>query len=654
MRQYQEEYIANTRNLIELMRHKRTAGMPPEEKDCRNGQQGNQTGRQGNRAEQQESQTGLQGNRAGQQESQTGPQGNQTGQQGNPTELQKSRAVREIRERNTRILRENLIPTLDDILTVSREDIDSLVEFADTLMRLGLDAGVRYYICKALVSYARVKEERNLLIKELYMTGMALFGLKNISGDKNDGQFCWKMQMVFGEAAGYIRIYDKIEDAETRGYIHRSMGNLALGLSGRDGKTAERKMEVIRRSLQVLTDPVYQRKTPELPWETYIYKQHQERTTLMEYLRSGEVTARIVGEVMESAQYVYDRQMENAREKGMPLEARWLHNYYAASYYCGVYTLPELLHRLEGVYASVSFADYSANGMYGNIYLPQFYSVYVSKDPEMLERKRPVVLMMYRRVAEYLKHVPLGEDRDKLFFYVRGSLAAYIEYPGDNCFLDYVKEVTAGRRPEAYAHSCRVAEMALCILEEMMAEMPGQLLGIRGIRYVRELEERREELKSFLHDCCVLRNVGKLEMLELYEVSGRSWFAEEEELHRTHPLLGRNILSRCDSTKDLAPVVLGHHRWYDGQGGFPEEYHREEEQDAVLTDIVSVADFMGNGFGREGDGQAEENGLEETNSEEIGLDELLRHLQSFSGTRFSPYVVEAAERCFFKAACPEG
>lgn len=116
-----------------------------------------------------------------------------------------------------------------------------------------------------------------------------------------------------------------------------------------------------------------------------------------------------------------------------------------------------------------------------------------------------------------------------------------------------------------------------------------------------------------------------------------------------HPLLGRKILLRCDSTKDLAPVVLGHHRWYDGQGGFPEEYHREAEQDAVLTDIVSVASFMEKGFNRNEDGRGGENRLEETNpeeikSEEIGPDELLRQMRSFSGTRFSPYVAEAAER----------
>lgn len=584
MRQYQEEYIANTKRVLELMQHAELIGLSPEETNRRLMARGGE--------------------------------------------------VRRLRERNTGILRENLIPVLDNILTVNQEDIDSLVEFTDVLMRGQLDAALRYYVCKALVSFARVREERNLLIKELYMTGMALFGLRTISGGRNDGQLCWKMQMVFGEAAGYIRIYDEIEDAETRGYIHRSMGNLALGIVGHDGRAAEKKLGVIRRSLQVLTDPAYHEKTPELPWDTYIYKQHQERTTLMGDLRGGEVTAGIVSEVMESAQYVYDRQLKNARERGTPLEARWIHTYYAASYYCGVYTLPELLHNLEEIYAAVSFSDYSTNGMYGNIYLPAIYSVYVSKDEELLERKKPVVLMMYRRMTEYLKHVPLGENMDNLFFYVRASLDVYIEYPGDNCFRDYAEDIIAYRQPETYVHSRMVAKLALLIFQDVMQEAPEQLTGIRGTESVQELRQRREEAEKFLNDCCVLHDIGKLKMPELYEVPNRSWFAEEEEMHRFHPALGCEMLKRCNSTKEFAPIVLGHHRWYDGQGGFPEEYHREAEQDAVLADIVSVADFIDKSC----------NPGENYRDEVIRPDEMFERLQSFSGTRFSPCIAETALR----------
>lgn len=584
MQQYQEEYIVNTKRIIELMKHKDITGLPIEEMSRKL--------------------------------------------------RERSGELRELRKENTYILRQNLIPVLDNILSAPQEDIDSLTEFTDALFRGQMDAGVRYYVCKALVSYARVKKDRNLLIKELYMTGMALHGLRTIAGSRKSGQYSWKMQMVFGEAAGYIRVYDEIEDVQTRGYIHRSMGNLALGVVGQDGRTAEKKMGILRRSLQVLTDPAYREKTPELPWDTYIYKQHQERTTLMECLRSGEVTAEIVGEVMESAQYIYDRQMESAGEKGTPLEARWLHTYYAASYYCGVYTLPEFLRRLEELYASVSFSDYSANGMYGNIYLPALYSVYLSKERELLERKKPVVLRMYRRMAEYLKGASAGEDMEKLFFYIRGSLDTYIEYPGENCFRDFAAGAIADRQPETHVHSHMVAKLALLILEEVKTASPEQLMGVRGIKNVSELSARFGEVRDFLQSSCIFHDIGKLKMLDIYVTPNRSWFAEEEEMHHLHPVLGYEILNRCDSTRDFASTALGHHRWYNGEGGFPEEYHREQDPDAVLTDIVSVADFM----------DKKCNPGEHYREDLISPEEIFKRLRPFSGTRFSPVIVEAALR----------
>lgn len=584
MQQYQEEYIANTKKVVELMQHTEFIGLTPEEV--------------------------------------------------NRLLMVRSGEVRRLKEENNRILREKLIPLLDNILTAGQEDVDSLVEFTDALMRGQMDAGVRYYICKALVTFARVKENRDLLIKELYMTGMALFGLRSMAGNKNDGKYSWKMQMMFGEAAGYIRVYDEIQDVDTRGYIHRSMGNLALGIVGHDSRSAEKKMEVIRRSLQVLTDPVYHEKTPKLPWNTYIYKEHQERTTLMQYLRGGEVTARIVGEVMESAQYIYDIQLKNAKERDMPLEARWLYTYYTASYYCGVYTMSQLLHKIEQIYASVSLSDYSVNGMYSNIYLPGVYSVYVAKNAELKERKKPVILMMYRRMAEYLKRVPLSENMDKLFFYVRSILDVYIEYPGDNSFRDYAEEVIENRQSETYVHSYMVAKFALLLLEDMLQEQPEYLVGVRGTGSVQELLQCREELKSFLYDCCILHDIGKLKMLDIYEMPNRSWFSEEEEMHHFHPALGYEILERCDSTKDFARIVLGHHRWYDGQGGYPEEYHRAEEQDAALVDIISVADFIDKSC----------NPGENYRDEVLLPEEVQGQLQDFSGTRFSPDVVAAVLR----------
>lgn len=584
MRRYQEIYLENAKKVVKLLQHAELQGLPGEEVNRRL--------------------------------------------------RERSRMIREMRKENTAILREMLFPLLDDILTAEEEEVQALEEFADRLMRERMDPGIRYYVCNALVTCARVRDLRRLLIKELYMTGMALFEFQSMLEKDETGWLQWKQSLLFGEAAGYIRFYDEIQDVETRGYIHRAMGNMALPLFPADRKSADKKFAVIRRSLQVLTDPVYQEKTPRLPWELYIYKSHQERTSMLSWLRNGTATSRDVREVMESAQYVFEVQRKEAKKTGGRPRLRWFYAYYAASYHCGICTLEELLRNLEKTYALAEHNDYSQDGMYGNLFLPLVYSSYLEKDGELCRRKKPVVLMMYRRQLEYLRCVPKGEDMNTLFYYIRCCLAGYLEYPGENSFREYIKQVMEGRHLETHVHSKMVAETAVLLLRELLRTDAELLLGVRGTKSLKELLERQDELLEFVYEGAKIHDIGKMKMLELYESPSRGRISEEERLHELHSGLGGRILERCSSTKDFVPFAVGHHRWYDGQGGYPESYRREDVQDAVLVDIVSVADFIDQSCNPVGDYQLDV----------ISFEEMLKQLKAYEGSRFSPKVAAAAFR----------
>ncbi len=582
MRQYQERYIDNTRKVNKLMDNHMAPDVRPEDFYSR--------------------------------------------------KLEDHMEIERCREENMRILREELIPLLDNILNAAPEEIESLEEFADVLMKNQLDNGLQYQICNALVVYARVKNDRELLIKELYLTAMAAYNFQRMEANGVAEKFRWKMRMLFGEAAGYIRYYDEIESTETRGYIHRAMGNLALGYVGNTPETVTKKMNVIRRSLQVLNDPVYHEKTPDLPWDLFIYKSHQERTTLFSFLRSGEATVQDIMEVMESAQFVYDRQVRNAREKGIPLQPQWEYAYYAASYHGGIHTLEEFLQNLEKVYTSASMTDYSQQGMYANVYIPAVYAVYMSTDEKLSGKKKPVLLMMYRRLVQYVKQVPSSMCNDALVFYIRGSLDTYVEYPGEYSFRDFIEEMVACRQPETYAHSLMVARISQAILHRVLERDPGRLLGVRGLDSEEALLNSREELDSFLYECGILHDIGKMKLLNLYGIRNRSWIAEEEEMHRLHAVRGYEILQRWPSTRDYAIAALGHHRGYDGQSGYPREYRREDTADAPLVDILCVADYI------------------DRNNDVIGsyqgrvssLDKVFESIKKERGVELAPCFVDAA------------
>ncbi|MDE6874879.1 MAG: HD domain-containing protein [Lachnospiraceae bacterium] len=540
-------------------------------------------------------------------------------------------ALRPLIAENMSVLRDFLIPLLDDILAASPETVAELTEFDDALSALTkqADNGIHYQINSALVIYARHKKNRELLIRSLYHSGMALWYYNNIMRMTDPSKFQWKMRLLFGEAASYIRQYDEIEDEQTRGYIHRSMSNLALSYNS--FTEAEPKFAVLRRALNILQDPVFHQKTPSLPWKLYITKTHQERTTLLGYLRHENASLTQLHEVMESAEYVHHEQLMTAQKKNIPMQPQWLYAYYAACYHCGFHTLAQLFENLEQLYISASQTDYSQQGMYTNLFLPAMYTEYVHKDESHITNKAPIMQMIYQRALQYVRNAPAGTNTEFLYSYLRALMFNFIEYPHGISLKEFAYEFIMGRHLGTCVHSIATAKLAVLLLDSLLARQPEALLGLSGFRTVDELTSHREELAAYIYDCGIFHDIGKLFFLQLFTLPNRQWLSLEVEMCESHAIQGYRLLCNSPSTKMFASAAFGHHRHYDGKGGYPKEFSREECGDPASVDIIAAADFIeyrGNDTG---------NAFREANS----LEHIFAQLKEGRGTRFSPAVVDA-------------
>ncbi len=540
--------------------------------------------------------------------------------------------IRGIIRENTELLRTNLMPVLDDIASASDEEIAELEDFASHLLRGArqLDLVLNYTVRNALVAFARRHGRRDMLIRQLYHTGMALFYMQQIIrlADKND--YNWKMSLMFGEAASYIRQYDEIEDAETRGYIHRAMANLALAYRWDTPEEAERKSKAIRRSFHVLTDPEYHRKTPSLPWDTFLYKSHQERTTAMQMLRMGTADARIVREVMESAEYVYKKQMEDVEKKGRKPSARWVLEYDIALYHCGVLTLSQLLTSMEKVFMDQDAHDFSMDGLWGNAMLPAYYAEYLRSDESLIGRKKEVLLYMYGRMIRYVHGVPNGTLNSRLISHLLDGLTTFIEYPDGIQARDFLINLVISRDPDIYVFLQLTADITRMITQAALETVPEQLVGVLSCEDVSEVRRRGPEIAQFAYECGMLHDIGIFLFDSLVTTAARSQLEEEKRMYGYHTDAGRRILSRCESTQKYVPAALGHHRFYDGSGGYPEEYRREEDPNRQITDIVGIASYLvGLTDVKFGGGS-------------VGLtpEEALAQVRREAGTRLSPVFVQ--------------
>lgn len=541
--------------------------------------------------------------------------------------------VGELVQENTVLLRQNLFPVLDDIVSAGEEEIAQLEEFAGRLGEGGpnqLDLGLNYSIRSALIAYARKWKKRDMLIRELYHTGMALFYMQELIGRSGKSRYQWKMGMMFGEAASYIKQYDEIEDPETRGFIHRAMGNLALSYSGLNAEDGERKLNAVRRSLQILEDPVYQAKTPSLPWDLFIYKSHQERSTALGLLRAGTSDPKVLREVMESAQYIRERQMESAEKRGTRLLVRWQMVYEAVQYHAGIRPLTDLLQWFEKTYLERDENDYSEDGIYCNVFIPALYADYLEHHPEFRMKKQLVLSHMYCRLVEYARNMPSNQMGARLQNHLVSCLLSFIEYPGGLSRKEFLLQLVVCRDPDAYVLLRMIAQIAEMMTAKALRERPEVLLGVLDCESVEELRRRETEVRRFAFDSGMLHDVGMLAFSNRMRRIGRSWLEEEREMYQYHVYAGEKMLSQSESTRPFAPIALGHHRYYNSEGGYPAEYDRKSNPNRAMTDLVGAAALLIHLI----------DDMAYRNRESLTLDQALAQVRRESGSNVAPFAAE--------------
>lgn len=545
MRPYQEEYIANLKDIVMLTARKKPAGQDFEEYV-----------------------KGLLQNR-----------------------LQAEQKVK----RNMELLREGVFPLLDRLFEAGAEELRELQEFAGNLLSgtQELDVGLFCQIHQALLSLARSQRDQAGIIRELYWMGIGrnsicnkLIGLDSAKSEK----YVFQMRLCFTEAAAYLKYYDALEDAETRGYIFRSRANMALGKF----RSVSDKIRLLKQTLQIMQDKEYQEKTPQLPWERYIYMTHQLMASSISYDRENTMTPQDITALMESVYIVYQRRLQEAEKNGEPKPIRSAFHYYAMEYYCGLNTLDELLTNMEKLMDAADLSDFSGESMYGIISIPAFYCQYLQEFPEKIPERKEYIDTLYQRISYYVDRFPDANENESLFLYLRQLSYTFVEMENSISYKKFLQRMQMRFAPEVFVHSHAVGNAAQVLCRILLEEEPAFFDDMEHIRRIRDREEKKKAVLEYARECGILHDVGKINFMNLYSRTGRQWFEEEYEMAHMHTMVGEACLKTRESTRDFAPIAQGHHRWYDGSGGYPDEYIRLACPYRQMVDVIGLADWLDN------------------------------------------------------------
>lgn len=269
-----------------------------------------------------------------------------------------------------------------------------------------------------------------------------------------------------------------------------------------------------------------------------------------------------------------------------------------------------------------------------NVLLPYVNFFYLNDLADVpFRRKRAAVKQMYEDIITIYHH-RLDQQTDNSYVKYLNFFATYpraIKYLKEEERIRYLNELNVATQVTTYAHSVNVAMIARELMEGILEYQPELLKGALGkIRHGKVLLDSKECL-DFIYEAAFYHDIGKNGIISTVNNDYRPLTDEEYAIIKTHPALGAELLKIAPSLYEkYHDTTLGHHKWYNGKGGYPEDFDNTKSPKRILIDIITLSDCM----------QAATEHIGRNYKEGKTFDMVMEEFRKGAGTKFNPDLVK--------------
>ncbi len=545
---------------------------------------------------------------------------------------QRTEKSRTLMEETNGIIETHLTPILQNPQALTDEEADAYTALADKLYSQAqmIDMGLAEAIHEALLVRARARADIPRTVHHLYWLGYI-----NI---RRGAYFADGAEIYFREATGYLDQYFTIDDKPTRMLLNRCLGNMYVAISGRRVNSDDYAdfFAAIDNARWFWTDPKVRALDPDFPWDAFVQNSHQNTCSWADRLRTTLAGDRYLAErVYRSAEALYGQEdfFESA-DGGLWPSSRTVYMISAAKYHLGVIDAREITENMRRLFDECKPGDYSQDGIFRMMHVSIYLLEYMRKIKNIpQQRLRAEEKRVSTRVLAYCKNLP--EDADR---YAINRAMAYFA-PGMLRESDMRKTIdtmlmfTAFSHMPTRVHSAITAKTMRTIAAYFLRREPKRFIGIQGTETEEQVLAKQSDILMEVEVAGLSHDIGKLNHISTIATVSRAITEKERAVIQTHTEVGYGIIRDALPNGMTADVLRGHHKWYNGQGGYPENFDNTASPYRFIIDIAAVADSI----------DAATDGMGRSYTRQLTLDEVIQEIHQQAGTRYSPDIAAALD-----------
>lgn len=190
-------------------------------------------------------------------------------------------------------------------------------------------------------------------------------------------------------------------------------------------------------------------------------------------------------------------------------------------------------------------------------------------------------------------------------------------------------EMFALRQPSTYIHSQMVEKISVLIARHILDVEPELFLSLPEYDTVNEIIGHQDELLEQIARSARFHDIGKINIASLIMRQSRKIMDDEFSCIKLHPGYGVEYVKNLADAEMYKAVILGHHRTYDGKGGYPAAFDNTASPYRFVIDLISISDST----------DAATDIIGRNYAAGKKFTDVLEELKSGAGTRYNPDIV---------------
>lgn len=266
-------------------------------------------------------------------------------------------------------------------------------------------------------------------------------------------------------------------------------------------------------------------------------------------------------------------------------------------------------------------------------FLQPFYTLFYFNDLADISKaqRRRNVLRMCRDI-EHVFQYRKDKQHDNSYISNMNKLVHYdriTKYLKPKERVHFLNSLCVATQVTTYAHSAHVAEIAETLMRGILQYQPTMLKGLLGCKTESDVKRHKKKFMEYIHGAALYHDIGKNSIISVVNNDYRPLTADERKIITLHPELGLKFLELSPKLEKFHDTTLGHHKWYNGKGGYPASFDNTKSPVRLMIDIVTLSDCL----------QAATERIGRNYKGEKTFETVMKEFRAEAGTRYNPDLV---------------